>query len=145
MSDEPMARILTVLERLEAGQDQLRTEQAQLRTELLSELGRNRAELRSELVQLRTEQQGEQAQLRAELLSELVQLRADLMARVDRVQNTLTSIRDDITVNMGRADHAHRAADNVRDELRALSDVVTGVIRQVQRLQSDVRELRGEP
>ena len=72
------------------------------------------------------------------------QLRVDLMARIDRVQDTLTTVRDDITV-VGRADQAHRAADNVRDELRALNEVVTGVIRQVRRLQSDVRELRGEP
>ena len=81
----------------------------------------------------------------AKLEAGQVQLRVDLMARIDRVQDTLTTVRDDITVVMGRADQAHRAADNVRDELRALNEVVTGVIRQVRRLQSDVRELRGEP
>lgn len=73
------------------------------------------------------------------------QLRADLMARMDRLQNTVTAIRDDIAVNMDRADQAHRSADNVREELRSLNDAAVGVTRQVQRPQSDVRELRGEP
>ena len=89
-----------------------------------------------------------QAQLATDvttLRTDVTTLRTEVMARIDRLQNTVTTIRDDITVNMGRADQAHRAADNVRDELRALNDVVSGVMRQVQRLQSDVRELRGEP
>ncbi len=115
MSDDQIARILAALERLETGQAQLATDVTTLRTDVTT--------LRTDVTTLRTE----------------------VMARIDRLQNTVTTIRDDITVNMGRADQAHRAADNVRDELRALNDVVSGVMRQVQRLQSDVRELRGEP
>ena len=73
------------------------------------------------------------------------QLRVDLMGRMDRLQDSLTSIRDDIGVNMGRADRAHVAADNTRTELRALGEIVTTMGRQIQRLQTAVRELRGDP
>jgi peptidoglycan hydrolase CwlO-like protein len=72
-------------------------------------------------------------------------LRVGLMARMDRLQDTLTSIRDDIIVNMGRADRAHEAADSTRAELRALGEQVNAMTRQITRLQTQVRELRGDP
>jgi hypothetical protein len=38
-----------------------------------------------------------------------------------------------------------RANDSTRDELPALGDAVNGMLRQIQRLQTDVRGLKGEP
>ena len=64
---------------------------------------------------------------------------------MDRLQDLVTVIRDDITVNFGASEQVKRVADNTRDELRALSDVVSGMHRQIQRLQTQVRELRGDP
>ena len=122
MSEDQVAHVLAALDRLEAGQTQLGAH--------LDRLEAGQTQLGAHLDRLEAGQ---------------VQLRVDIMARIDRVQDTLTAVRDDITVVMGRADQAHRVADNVRDELRALNEVVTGVIRQVRNLQSDVRELRGEP
>lgn len=71
--------------------------------------------------------------------------RVDLMGRIDRLQNQFTSLRDDVAVNFGRADKAEEAADGTRRELRALSDIVSAMERQIQHLQTDVRQLKGEP
>jgi phage shock protein A len=72
-------------------------------------------------------------------------LRVDLMARMDRLDNAITAIRDDITVNMARADRAHEVADSTRSELRLLGEQVNAMERQIQRLQTDVRQIKGEP
>ena len=72
-------------------------------------------------------------------------LRVDLMERMDRFDNALTSIRDDITVNMARADRAHEAADNTRREVQLLGEQVNAMVRQIRRPQTDVRHLKGEP
>jgi methyl-accepting chemotaxis protein len=76
---------------------------------------------------------------------DMKKLRSDLMSRMDRLQDGLTAIRDDIAVNFGTVEHVRRANDSTRDELRALGDVVNGMLRQIQRLQTDVRGLKGEP
>jgi chromosome segregation ATPase len=72
-------------------------------------------------------------------------LRVDLMARMERLENTVSGIRDDITVNMARADRAHAVADNTRDEVRLLGEQVNAMGRQIQRLQTDMRQIKGEP
>jgi hypothetical protein len=72
-----------------------------------------------------------------------VQLRVDLMARLDRMQDTITAIRDDIAMNYGTAEHVRRANDNTRDELRALADTQMAMLRQIQRLRTDLDELKG--
>jgi len=94
MSDDPIARILAAIERLDAGQDRLR---------------------------------------------------GDLMARMDRLQDALTLQHDDVTVNMGAAERAERIARGASEETRALGEIVTVQTRQIQRLQSDIRQLKGEP
>ena len=38
--------------------------------------------------------------------------RVDLMERMDRLQDSLTAVRDDIGVNMGAVDAMQRANDN---------------------------------
>jgi hypothetical protein len=67
------------------------------------------------------------------------------MARMDRLQDSLSAIRDDIATNYGSADHVRRAHDNTREELRALADTQATMMRQIQRLQTDMRILKGEP
>ena len=78
------------------------------------------------------------------------------MARIDRVQDSVTGlraemsrrfdlVRDDIDVAMGRANAVHQIADNTRSELRALSEVVTGMGKQIRNLQTEVGRLRGDP
>ena len=54
-----------------------------------------------------------------------------LESKTDRIDAQLSSIRDDIGVNMGRADRAHEAADGTRAERRLLSQEVSGMSRQI--------------
>ena len=68
-------------------------------------------------------------------------LRAAMMDRMGRLENKLTSIRDDIGVNMHRADRVQEANDGTRNELRALGEVVMGMGRQIHRLQTRVDQL----
>jgi hypothetical protein len=64
---------------------------------------------------------------------------------MDRLENTVSGIRDDIPVNVARADRAHAVADSTRDEVRLLGEQVTAMEWQIQRLQTDVRRIKGEP
>ncbi len=108
-------RLASTGERLQAGLTALRTDVTPLRTEMTA--------LRTEMIALRT----------------------DLMERMDRLQNGMTLLRDDVSVNFGAVETVRRVNDNTREELRALGDVVSAMHRQIHRLQNDVRELRGEP
>jgi hypothetical protein len=79
----------------------------------------------------------------ASLQAGQAKLRGDLMERMDRFENKLTAIRDDIAVNHGTADQVRRANDNTREELRSLGDVVMAMERQILRLKTDVEDLKG--
>ncbi len=68
-------------------------------------------------------------------------LRADTMARLDRHENHLTSIRDNISVAMGRTDHMRRIADNTREDVRDLGEQRGAMWRKVNRLEEAVRGL----
>jgi archaellum component FlaC len=115
MSDNPLDRILAKLDVLEAGQKQLEAGQKRL------EAGHERLEANQK------------------------QLRVDLMGRMDRLGDDIGRIRDDIGVNMGRAERAIEAADHTREELRSLGSEIAAMWRKVNRLESDVRDLRGGP
>jgi len=73
------------------------------------------------------------------------QLRIDLMGRMDWLGDEIGRIRDDSGVNMGRADRAIEPADHTREELRSLGSEIAAMWRKVNRLESDVRDLRGAP
>ncbi len=85
--------------------------------------------------------QGDVTQMRGEL----TQLRVDVMDRIDRLQDALTLQKDDLVVNYGAADRAEKIARAAQEETRALGDIVTPMIRQIRRVQDDVRHPRGEP
>ena len=83
-------------------------------------------------------------QLRDDLAGQLVQLRADVMARIDRLQDALAAQRDADAVNFGAAERAEKIALRAREEVRAMGGQVNAMVRQIQRLQSKVRQLKGE-
>ena len=64
-------------------------------------------------------------------------LRVDVMARFERVEDNLSEIRDDINVNMHRADRADDNASHARDELRSMW-------RAIQKLRTRVEGLEGK-
>ena len=116
MSDSP---VLAALARLEAGQTRLEADITSLK--------------------------GEQARLRSDFLAELGKTRADIMERVDRLENAVTLIRDDIAVNMGAVDAVERANDNTRADVRTLGEQMSVMWKQIKQLQSEMREVRGDP
>jgi cellobiose-specific phosphotransferase system component IIB len=67
------------------------------------------------------------------------------MERLDRMQDALTEIRDDITVNITRAERAHDAADTTRADARLLGEQVSAMYRQLKRLEARVRDMKGDP
>ncbi len=70
-----------------------------------------------------------------ELRNEIMSIRTDIMMRLDRHENHLSGIRDDIAVSMGRADQAALVAVNTREEARLLGHQVALLQRQVNKLQ----------
>ena len=73
--------------------------------------------------------------------NDLTALRVDAMARLDRHENHLTSIRDDISVAMGGTDHMRRISDNTREDVRGLAEQLGTMWRKVNRLEEVVRGL----
>ncbi|WP_146101534.1 hypothetical protein [Rhodopila globiformis] len=120
VSGDVMQQVLAILNDLKAGQKTLEAGQARL------EAGQTSLEDRQ--IRLETGQ---------------TSLRVDLMARMDRREDMNTKIRDDIAVNFGTADAVRRANDNTREELRALSEVVSLMHRQISRLQTEVEQMKG--
>jgi len=130
MADDTTARILAALEETRAA---LATQLARLDEKVVGVVAR----LAEDVSRL----DGNLSRLD----EKLDRTRADLMARMDRLQDAMTALRDDVTVNFGIADRVDSVAESARKETRALAEVVTAMQRQIARLQSDVRQLRGEP
>jgi hypothetical protein len=74
----------------------------------------------------------------------LDRLRTDVMARMDRLQDALTLHKDDMVTSMGAGERAERIANAMQDVVRTLSEQVTVMVRQIHRLQTEMRELKGE-
>ena len=67
----------------------LRSEMAELRTEMRSEMASLRTEMRSEMSALRTEMKGDMAVLRTELKSDMAVLSRDLTIKLGALMGTL--------------------------------------------------------
>ena len=132
--------ILTALSRLEEGQAKLQDGQAKLEVILEERL----AKLDDRLAKLE-DRLGKLEDRLAKLEDGHTRLRVELMARMDRLQDSLTAVRDDIAVNMGAADAMQRANDNTRDMVRAQSEQLSALWRQLKALEARVREITGDP
>ncbi len=69
---------------------------------------------------------------------ELTRLRVDVMARLDRQQDFLGSIRDDIGVNMAATDRAREANVETRKDVAQLTEQVSLIHRRLIRLEERV-------
>jgi hypothetical protein len=73
---------------------------------------------------------------------------ADIMAAIEKLRTdvtaSLTEIRNDIDLNLVRTDRGIDGVMSLRLELTHLAAEVAAMERQIQRLQADVRQLRGE-
>ena len=92
--------------------------------------------------QLRAETLQAVQQLRAESKADITEVRVALMDRMDRFDAALSQVKDEITVNLARANRSMAGADAAREEIRHLSEEMSGVWRLVRRLQGQVEELR---
>jgi hypothetical protein len=70
-------------------------------------------------------------------------MRTDIVARIDRVQHIVEMTRDDIVVNFGNTDRVERIANGAVDDMRATTEILRVMQRQIMRLQTDVQQLRG--
>ena len=114
--------VIAALSRLEAGQMSLLADVASLKTDVAS--------LKTGFASMQESQ---------------TSIRVEVMARMDRLQNSLTAIRDDITVNMARSDRAHDGVSATRDELRLLGQEVAISTRKLRQLEERVRSITGDP
>ena len=86
-----------------------------------------------------------QAVLENTVLIEADKARGELMAPIDRLQDALTAIRDDVGVGMGGVNAARKANDNTRDDVTQLRDAVSVMYRRMLKIEEELREIRGEP
>jgi len=121
MSENSNTPILAALERLENGQ-------TQIHVDLMA-----RMDVQDEIL----------ARFRIDLIEELGRTRSALMARMDRLQEALVRQHEDDTVNFGAAERAERIAKGAVDEGRILGEQFNALVRQVRRLEEDIRTLRG--
>jgi chromosome segregation ATPase len=77
--------------------------------------------------------------------ADMTQMRAAIMDRIDRLQNRMTEIRDDLGVAMGSAEAMHRANDNTRELVRLQGEQLSIMFRQIKRLEEKVRTITGDP
>jgi methyl-accepting chemotaxis protein len=87
----------------------------------------------------------EQKSLRSDFLAELGRTRSDIMGRVERLEDAVNRIRNDIAVNMGTVEQVERANQNTHADVRALQEQMSIMWKQIKQLQSEMREVRGDP
>ncbi len=146
MSENSSTPILAALERLENGQTQMHAElgrlengQTQMRVDLMARMDQlartteTRMDIQDEVL----------ARFRADLVDELGRTRSALMARMDRLQETLVRQQEDDVVNFGAADRAERIAKGAVDEGRILGEQFNALVRKVRSLEEEIRILRG--
>jgi seryl-tRNA synthetase len=80
-----------------------------------------------------------QEKLRTDFLAELDRTRHEIMGQVAELK---AQLRDDIAVHMGVTEAAQHGNDNMRAELRALGEQIQ---KQLQRVEAELRELKGGP
>jgi chromosome segregation ATPase len=77
--------------------------------------------------------------------SDVLSFRTDMSARIDRLQDTVTSVRDDIRVNYAATEAVDRRNNDTREDVRHLTQQVSIVYLRVKKLEDEVRELKGNP
>jgi chromosome segregation ATPase len=127
MNEDLTSRIVATLDRLEAGQGSIRDN--------LTRLEAGQGSIRDNLTRLEAGQ--------GSIRDDLLKTRAEIMERIDRLQNTVTSIHDDIAVNMGAVDSARLANDNTREDVKQMREQMSVMWRQLKAVQARVDVIDG--
>ena len=72
-------------------------------------------------------------------------LRIDVMARLDRLTDAVTAMRDDIKVNFGASETVRRANEHTREELRDTQNMIADMRRQLLSLGERLAALEQKP
>lgn len=72
-------------------------------------------------------------------------LRADIVGKLETIENELTGIRADMAINMGRVDAVQEDHKAIRASVAQMREELSAHWRQIKRLETDVRELKGQP
>ena len=94
------------------------------------------AAMRGELTELKSGQ--------ASILAEQNRTRGDVMARIDRLADQVSALREDAAVAFGAAEQIRRNNDRIRDELRAWQDMVGAMQQRLMGLDARVTALEGK-
>jgi|GEM_PF-5727742 len=81
----------------------------------------------------------------AAIRDETVAFRVEVLGRFDRVENRLNAIRDDIEVNMARADHVERGSEAIREDVRSLREEFTIMLRKQRKMEAQLHDLTRPP
>jgi len=138
-----LKQVDTRLAQLEAGQTQIEAGYKQFDTRL-THIETQLTQLDRRLTQVETGHRQLEAGL-ARLEAAQTSLRVDLMARLDRVQDSVTAVRDDVGVNLAQSERAHEAIADTRAEVRSLGQQVAVAFRRIRQLEERVREITGDP
>ena len=114
---------------------------AELRADMIKGGAELRADLRADIIDFGAELRAELGAGLTEVRGEVTQLRVAVMGRLDRVEEKLSQIRDDITVNMGAVDTARAMTNDTRRDLQELREEVSVIFRKQRRLEEQVYEL----
>jgi uncharacterized coiled-coil DUF342 family protein len=101
-------------------------------------------DLRSDVTTMRADMTDMRADITG-IRAEVTGIRSEVMARIDRLQDSITGMRDDIATNFARADRVNDRANGIERVVHDLGTEISAMQRQIQRLQSDVRALKGDP
>jgi chromosome segregation ATPase len=147
--DKVLAAIAGLETRLHEGLHSLGAEVGSLKgdlTGLRAEVGG----LKGDMTSLRTEVgslKGDMTSLRTEvgslkgdvtsLRTEIIDLRVGLMSRMERLEDGMSQIKDEITVNLAIAERGKANSDQFRKEIDSIGDELRSMWRIVRRVQSE--------
>ena len=106
----------------------------------VGELRGSVGELRDHVGELR----GSLGELRSHVDGQLAATRGAIMARIDRLQDTLTEVKAESVVPMGTAEMALAKVENTRSDVQTLTEMVLAMNRVLRGVQAELRQLRGE-
>jgi predicted nuclease with TOPRIM domain len=142
MSDET-GRILLTLERLEAGQHSLGDRLGHVENRL-GQLDGQLGHLDGRLGHL-DDRLGHLDGRLGHLEQGVDRLRIDLMARMDRLQDGLASVRNDVIVNYGNTERVERSVRSGEEQTRLLADQVNLMFKRILGIDERVRALEEKP
>ena len=68
-------------------------------------------------------------------------LRVDLMARMDRLQDRLGELREDVNLALGSSLNGYERLENLRGEQRSTHDMLMTLVAKVRTLEARMRDL----